>query len=242
MSPYTLSRRQAFEPSCPLGGQWYVCEAASKFVGCCNNEPCTLGCKQGDLMPASFKAEYHGTFPDFECNSGRPWTCNFTSPPFMGCCKINPCRNQGCPTEDLAPGYLNEATACQFLARGCPSASSSATASSSTTDSTSSSTNSSGSSATTPEATASRKSSTGPIVGGAIGGVAGFVIVAFMLFYCCRHAAKSRKAWNNRGDAHNNQQDVKSESGVTEDSSKAGTHYQGLSMSFLVDHFSYNKR
>jgi hypothetical protein len=119
---YMLSPRQSFKPSCPLGGKWYVCKDGSKFVGCCQNEPCSLGCKQGNLKPASFDPARYGSFPDLRCDSGQWFTCNKTKPPFMGCCESNPCKGgRGCPADDLAPGFLsdNRNTACQFYAEGC---------------------------------------------------------------------------------------------------------------------------
>lgn len=225
MSRYSLTRRQAFQPSCPLGGQWHVCDAGSKFVGCCDGEnPCSSsGCKQGNLRPASFNPAYYGMFPDLECNSGSWYTCTGTNPPFMGCCKSNPC-SRGCPTADLAAGWLgnNVGIACQFYAQGCSSPSSTGTAS------TSSNTSSSASSATTPQATDSGRSSTGPIVGGAFGGVAAIVIVAILLFYCYRRR-KSRKVEYGGVDAQSSQQNMKSVPGATEAFSEPMTHYQGLS-------------
>lgn len=225
MSRYKLNHRQSFQPSCPLGGQWYICDVGSKFTGCCNNDPCSSGCKQGNLKPASFNMASYGSFPDLECNTGSFYTCRDTSPPFMGCCKSNPCK-QGCPTQDLAAAYLgnNEATACQFYALGCPSASSTSAASSV------SSTHSSIPSVAMHQAAASPKSSTGAIVGGAIGGVAGLVVAVILLFYCYRHAAKSRKVWNSGVDARHNQESIKSVKGPSEALLETSTHYQGLSM------------
>ena len=250
MSRSRLNRRQSFQPSCPLGGQWYVCDSGSKFVGCCSNEPCSFGCRQGNLKPASFDPAYYGTFPDLECNSGNWYTCSGTNPPFMGCCESDPC-NRGCPTEDLAAGWVgnNEAIACQFYAQGCSSPSSSTTASRSsatrfsnslTTSLPSSSTHSSSSSTTAPPAPTSGKSSTGTIVGGAVGGVVGIAIVVILLFYCYRHAAKSRKNRNSEFDTQNSQQKAKSLPDATEAFSEPSTRYQGLSISFLIEESSQN--
>ena len=117
-----LSPRQAFSPSCPSGGTWYACSTDSLFVGCCNGSvsPCALGCPDGLLEPASFDPAYWGTFPDQECSIGSQWyTCANSEPPFMGCCKTNPC-NAGCPTGDLTPGYLSsdQALAAPFESDG----------------------------------------------------------------------------------------------------------------------------
>jgi hypothetical protein len=102
-----------FSPSCPLGGQWYVCNSAtssSKFVGCCTSDPCSAsarGCTAGALRPASFNSSAYGTFADQECSAGLFYTCAFTKPPFLGCCKSNPCSAGGCPTDDLAGAFLS---------------------------------------------------------------------------------------------------------------------------------------
>jgi hypothetical protein len=102
-----------FSPSCPLGGQWYVCgspTSVSKFVGCCTSDPCletAFGCTAGALRPASFNASAYGTFADQECSAGLFYTCADTEPPFLGCCKSNPCQQGGCPREDLAGAFLS---------------------------------------------------------------------------------------------------------------------------------------
>ena len=218
-----MNRRQSFQPSCPLGGQWYVCDAGSRFVGCCNNDPCSLGCKQGNLKPASFNPAFYSLFPDILCDSASFYTCQNASPPFLGCCKSDPC-NRGCPTVDLVAAYLpdNERTACQFYARGCPPASSTETASAPT------STPPASSSMTVPQAAVSRKSSTGPIVGGVVGGVVGFAMIMILLFYCYRHSAKSRKLRNSEVDARDSQQSMGSVP-ATKAFSEASPRYEGLS-------------
>jgi hypothetical protein len=99
-----------FSPSCPAGGTWYVCGAGSKskFVGCCSTDPCSSksnGCPAGSLQPAAFSASAYGTFADQECSAGLFYTC--TSPPFLGCCKSNPCAQGGCPRTDLASAFLS---------------------------------------------------------------------------------------------------------------------------------------
>lgn len=219
-----MNRRQSFQPSCPLGGQWYVCETGSRFVGCCGNDPCNFGCKQGDLKPASFNPALHGLFPDLLCSAAAFYTCNATSPPFMGCCKSNPCRGgRGCPTLDLAAAYLstNEAEACQFYDRGC------SPDSPSTTPSIPTSTPSASSSTTVPQAAASRKSSTGPIVGGVVGGVLGLTMVMILLFYCYRHSAKSRRL-RSEMVARNSQQSM-GNLPATKVFLEAKRHHEGLS-------------
>jgi hypothetical protein len=230
----------------------YVCETGTRFFGCCNNDPCRLGCKQGDLEPTSFNPAAWSTFPDLECSSGQFWTCRDTSPPFMGCCRTNPC-SLGCPIEDLSSAFLgnNEAIACQFYPDGCPSSSSSSTKMASTVSSTQSAASStttsavsgshSSTSSASPKVVASPKTPTGPIVGGAVGGIAGFIIVALLIFCCYRHAAKSRRARNSEVDAQTNRQSVKTWNSTTDAFSEASTHYQGMSTLFPPYHSSRNK-
>jgi hypothetical protein len=229
MSPYILNRGLAFGPSCPLGGQWFVCETGSNFVGCCNKDPCTLGCMQGSLEPASFDPLFYETFPDLKCESGEFYTCRDAKPPFMGCCKSNPC-NEGCPTADLAGAFLgkNDATACRFYEDGCSSASSTQTASTVSSNPTISSTRTPSSSAAPVQLSTSYKSSTGPIVGAAVGGVAGIAIIVVLLFYCYRHGVKSRRAWHSGLEGRNNQRKV-------EDFTGTNQNHQSLPILFLLD-------
>ena len=103
-----LLPRQAFSPSCPSGGTFYACQSGTNFVGCCNSEASSNGCSDGNLEPASFNTAYYGQFKDQECPTGSRWyTCTGTKPPFMGCCKSNPCSNDGCPAGDLTAGFLS---------------------------------------------------------------------------------------------------------------------------------------
>ncbi|MCJ1401098.1 hypothetical protein MMC11_004310 [Xylographa trunciseda] len=135
-----ISGRQVFGPSCPSGGSWYACNSGTLFVGCCVavNDPCQLGCPDGGLEPASFDPTYYGEFPDQECPIGSEWyTCAYTSPPFMGCCKTGPCK-AGCPTGDLTAGFLssNPAIAAAFENVNGTSSASTSTSSSLPTTST----------------------------------------------------------------------------------------------------------
>jgi cbb3-type cytochrome oxidase subunit 3 len=156
-----------FDPSCPLGGSWYVCGSGSKskFVGCCGSDPCSPtsnGCTAGNLYPASFNASAYGTFADQECSAGLFYTCSATHPPFLGCCKSNPCAQGSCPQTDLASSFLSSdpGKAADFLPK--------ASAIASSTSSTSSAT---GTSMPLTETHADRSLSTGAIVGIAIGAV-----------------------------------------------------------------------
>jgi len=178
-----LGIRQAFGPYCPSGGNWYACSSGSLFVGCCRINPCVADCPAGDLEPASFDPAFYGQFPDAECVAGQWYTCSGTTPPFMGCCKSNPCQN-GCPTGDLTPGFLggNPAIACFFQPAGCPT----------------SPTTSAPASPTVPAmlTTASPKhihTPTRVIVGATGGGMVGFILIILLAVHWYRHAAFTRR-------------------------------------------------
>ena len=200
--------RQSFNPSCPRGGTWYACASGSNFVGCCNSEPCGNGCPDGNLAPASFDPNYYGQFPDQQCSSGSRWyTCLKTSPPFLGCCKSNPCAS-GCPAGDVTAAFLssNPKLAASFLPSSASSTASGTSSSASKTNSATSSASSSASSAAaitnspsnSPQPTISNTTShsapIGAIVGGAVGGVAVLaLLIGLLLLYCRRRTRKSRQ-------------------------------------------------
>ena len=217
-----LLPRHAFSPSCPSGGTFYACQSGTNFVGCCNSEACSNGCSDGNLEPANFNTAYYGQFKDQECPTGSRWyTCTGTKPPFMGCCKSNPCSNDGCPAGDLTAGFLssNPKVAADFLPSGAASSSTSSLTSSesststsashtsstvSTTSSVSFSTASSAAAAATYAVTAqasaiaapvaSQHSSTETIAGASVGGVgATLVLLALLAFFIRRKTNNSRQ-------------------------------------------------
>ena len=190
-------KRQVFGPYCPSGGDWYSCGYGSHFVGCCKTQPCVNDCPAGNLEPASFDISYYGQFPDQQCPEGSQWyTCTGTTPAFMGCCKSNPCQQNGCPTGDLTPGFLssNPAVAGPFSPSGGPPTTTTSSRSSSTILSAAASTSTTQS--PTVVTAASKSAPVGAIAGGAAGGVAVLAIIIALLIYYCRHATKSRKARN----------------------------------------------
>ncbi|KAK0702563.1 hypothetical protein B0T21DRAFT_321436, partial [Apiosordaria backusii] len=105
--------------SCPSGGTFYVCLGKkTEFVGCCTINPCTTGyqrepgtCPEENLRPASFSKDSYLELPAQECastdESALWYTCAYNSPPFLGCCKINPCVNKSCPTDQLVAARLS---------------------------------------------------------------------------------------------------------------------------------------
>ena len=174
-------KRQAFGPYCPSGGDWYSCGYGSHFVGCCGSQPCDNDCPAGNLEPASFDTSYYGQFPDQQCPAGSQWyTCTGTTPAFMGCCKSNPCQQNGCPTGDLTPGFLssNPAVAAAFSPSGESSPAASSTQS------------------PTAVTAASKSAPFRAIAGGVAGGVVVLAIIIALFIYYRRHAAKSRRARN----------------------------------------------
>jgi hypothetical protein len=201
MPSTNVSQTLFFGPSCLDGGSWYVCNntTASNFVGCCEGDhsPCLnqdgyTGCLVGNVRPASFNASFAGKFQSQECEAGGTfYACPHTSPPFLGCCTLDPCSFGSCPLDYLrAAALANGTQANDFL--GIMSTTSSASASSSTSSSlTSSSTSLAATSSTltstsTSSASSNATASSVPSNGGThnklkAGGIAGVVIGALAL-------------------------------------------------------------
>ncbi|PYH42148.1 uncharacterized protein BP01DRAFT_359763 [Aspergillus saccharolyticus JOP 1030-1] len=164
--------------TCPYGGSWFVCDTAPYFVGCCASDPCnnttSPACPTSSLHAASFNHQLYDEILPNRCidNSSSDWyTCNDTSPTFVGCCKNNPC-GDGCAEDDLLPAAWSSSSAGQ-LKLFQDNASATTTASSSATHTDSSSSSSSHSSL-----------SAGAIAGIAIGAAAlvAFIVLAFFFF------------------------------------------------------------
>ncbi|KAI1467058.1 uncharacterized protein F4812DRAFT_459909 [Daldinia caldariorum] len=101
--------------SCPSKGKFYVCEKASiRFIGCCTVDPCADGsghCPQNDLAAASFSSDHYDSITEQSCappNNASAWFTCKSSQPFLGCCSINPCEIDGCPTDHLLPAILSD--------------------------------------------------------------------------------------------------------------------------------------
>ena len=203
MDSRALLSRQAFAPSCPMGGSWYACSTGAKFVGCCRSDPCKLDCPVGNLMPTSFDAKAYATFPDLTCapNSGASfYTCTGTKPgPFMGCCRTNPCAaGQMCTGTNLTQSYLTgiPANDDQFLRNTTlPSASRTA---SNTASRTSTSTATSSSSAQVQEPSSSG-TNVGLIVGLTVGAIAlAFLLILFFFWRRVKQLITRKTSPNNR--------------------------------------------
>lgn len=98
--------------SCPYGGTFFVCEHnTTEFIGCCTSDPCHDGrgtCSNENLRNSSFSHDSFAAIMPQDCSdSSASWyTCNFTSPPFLGCCKTDPCAAP-CVSADLTPAKLS---------------------------------------------------------------------------------------------------------------------------------------
>ncbi|KAI0450281.1 hypothetical protein F5B21DRAFT_508345 [Xylaria acuta] len=117
--------RVKFGLSCPVGGSFYICQDLStRFIGCCDVDPCTPEldgrCPTPNLFDATFSAASGVQFLPQSCtdpfNSSIWYTCVNSRPPFLGCCTNNPCNN-GCLAGHLVPATLSEdpANAGQFM-------------------------------------------------------------------------------------------------------------------------------
>ncbi|KAM3419250.1 hypothetical protein BST61_g5188 [Cercospora zeina] len=161
--------------SCPDGGQFYACGDGSRFVGCCASDPCAVGCAAGNLETTSFDTAQYGAIPDQQCSTGQFFTCNFTNPPFWGCCTSPACSSDtGCASTALAGAFLttNPSLAEPFLGLNETWEASDAD---NTEPSPNSDTNASGGG-----------TNTGAIAGGVVGGIVALAAVLFAVIWMLR--------------------------------------------------------
>jgi hypothetical protein len=59
-----------FHPSPQQSGNLKADIVTRRFVGCCTRDPCSTMCAKGDIRPAAFDPNAHGTFPDVSCGAG----------------------------------------------------------------------------------------------------------------------------------------------------------------------------
>jgi hypothetical protein len=85
----------------------YACNAGSKFVGCCTQDPCTNGCFQGNLRAGGLNITTYGKVPDASCGSASQFYTCTAGTSFWGCCKSDPCApNPVCPPVNLVPAFM----------------------------------------------------------------------------------------------------------------------------------------
>lgn len=100
-----------------------MCPDAPYFVGCCSSDPCTkVNAKSTspcpDVYQASFDTSQYDIILPNSCidSTNADWyVCNFTDPPFLGCCSSAACMNEaGCPTDDLLAAAWSSSNQGQF--------------------------------------------------------------------------------------------------------------------------------
>ncbi|KAK8057819.1 hypothetical protein PG996_011756 [Apiospora saccharicola] len=177
-----MTPQERFGLSCSFGGTFYICQdSPTQFLGCCNINPCGDNegiCPPSSLLNSTFsKDRYDETMPEACVDEESLWyTCSGTVPPFMGCCRSNPCIEGRC-----LPGNFTAAKLSSDLKDAAPFLT---TASSSSSSPTSSPT---ASSTTSPTPAASSDSNSkslpvGAIVGIVIGAVLAIAIIAFLIW------------------------------------------------------------
>lgn len=185
--------------SCPLGSKFYVCDqTASRFIGCCTLNPCNNDgvCASENLRPASFnKSKYDKIMPQ-ACaapNVQKWYACSDLTPPFMGCCRENPCILAGCPTDSLGTAVLSsdKENAQVFLGGAYKTATPTEKAAPIT------------SASLTASSTAGSALGSSGLSKGTVGGIAagvsigGLLLLATMIFFFIR---RRRKNWRNERD------------------------------------------
>lgn len=178
MSNFT-SIVEYFGFTCPVGGDFYICEdAINWFIGCCTSDPCaddTGICPDGNLHAASFDRSKNEVIPSQNCDDSRGanvwYTCAYTNPPFFGCCDVYPCTiESGCSRSNVLPSVLSfvKETRLLLLAPGKPEISSSVASDANTSTPTFSSTPTSSARQSSPGA-GWRALSPGEVVGVTVG-------------------------------------------------------------------------
>ncbi|CAM1503290.1 Fc.00g080660.m01.CDS01 [Cosmosporella sp. VM-42] len=212
-----------FGLKCPKGGNFYICdEKPNRFIGCCSIDPCKTDdgrCPKTNLRAATFDAGSWDIIPEQACILDQLpnvnwYTCNGTSPPFIGCCGTNPC-SAGCSTKDLRGARLSSDTekAQAFLGYSTITTSSVASSTTSAIPSTASTDTSSSTSeavslttSTASETEAISLATDAPAVNneseplskGAVAGIAvastivGLLFLSFIIFWLIKKTTKER--------------------------------------------------
>lgn len=101
---------------CPKGGDFWICaHKPARFIGCCTSNPCETDygvCPDDDLKPATFDKDAYAEIPGQACVSDNylvQWyICAGTTPPFIGCCTVDPCEKGSCPDASLKAARLSD--------------------------------------------------------------------------------------------------------------------------------------
>lgn len=175
--------------SCPSGGKFYVCDTATiRFLGCCTSDPCSDGsgeCPTANLRTSSFSSDHYDDISAQNCVGADAATSWFTckaSPPFLGCCKSDPCAAGSCAQANLIAAQLSDDQSKAQVFIG--SATTTATATGSATATSSPSSSQSGTNL-----------STGAIAGIAVGAASVvLILLAFLAYKCCRGRRREAQA------------------------------------------------
>ena len=212
---------------CPSNSTFFACDYGTRFLGCClstlsSNEVCGTGCLSSSLTSLSFEKEYYNQVTTGACGSseGKWYTCPDTDPPFLGCCKSNPCQAGGCQAGALVPASLSEDQAQQAAyapviegptttsggvatSSSVPITSSVSFISTATPDTTTSPKASVTSSAAATSSEASSAPSTavtvGAVLGGLLGGIFLSLAIAILFIFYKRRKTSRRRADGRKG-------------------------------------------
>ncbi|KAJ3563251.1 hypothetical protein NPX13_g8267 [Xylaria arbuscula] len=191
--------RTKFGLTCPVNGHFYICQDSStKFIGCCNVDPCTQEldgeCPESQLYNSSYSASSGVQFLPQGCadySNGSNWyTCDHAVPPFLGCCLNNPC-NDGCLEGNLVAATLSDdpENASQLIVPDTTAT----TATSPTSSGTGSSMMPAGTGSSNPSPSSDNGSRAGLIAGVSVAGVVVLLLViAAYLWYRRRERARQK--------------------------------------------------
>jgi hypothetical protein len=165
--------------SCPSGGQFYVCDTSTiRFIGCCTSDPCSDGsgnCPTANMRTSSFSADHYGDIKAQSCVDANPavywYTCQ-EAPPFLGCCKGDPCSAKKCNQSSLIAARLSDDESLAQVFIGTYPTSSSTSSSTSST-------------ASASDSQSGSHLSTGAIIGIAVGCASVVLILLAILGYKC---------------------------------------------------------
>lgn len=199
-----------FGLTCPSNGTFYICQDTStRFIGCCNVDPCTReldgDCPKSKLYKASYSASSGVELLPQDCadhsNGGSWYTCDHAVPPFLGCCINNPCNN-GCLEGNLVAAKLSDdpENASQLMVPETTVATATTSASSS---STSSSTTGSSTDNSSPSSMDDDSARAGLIAGISVAGVVILLLVIAAYLWFKRRERSRRKSEYAPELAHN---------------------------------------